>query len=257
MAQENINPTQIPVNPDAPIPSLNQSGYLLPIIGVILLILVVGAGAYYLGTTQNNKPEQPQTIITSKNTPQSSQNINQPLSPTTNIEQNTTTNWQTYTNTKLGYSFSYPPNYEVKGNEGDANLFPITSTVTGTAVIPLNGDSSSRIFSTLDIGTSVGMGAYFGSSDFSTAAIESRYILYGGPNGQSPTLSVYPITLSGVNGYKVIINGIMYGPDNKSTGPSTQTDYYIKAGNGHVLNIIVANNNANASSILSTFRFKN
>jgi hypothetical protein len=65
-----------------------QKGFA-PILIVVLIALVVGGGAYYLGTKKSSLP----TFSSSK-------------IPSTIFDE--TANWKTYTNTKFGYSLKYP-----------------------------------------------------------------------------------------------------------------------------------------------------
>ena len=84
----NLNQNLPSVNPVA-----NQRGNFLLIIGVIVLILVIGAGGYFLYQKQTSKPT----------------NSSQISPPTTSPTLDETANWKTYTNAKYGYSFKYPP----------------------------------------------------------------------------------------------------------------------------------------------------
>lgn len=67
-----VNPTQIPVQPQSPqeLPANNQKGFLPIILGVIVLLVIVAGGAYYLGTQQNKPTSQAiQQTTPNTNTP--------------------------------------------------------------------------------------------------------------------------------------------------------------------------------------------
>ncbi|MDP3973913.1 MAG: hypothetical protein Q8P92_03710 [Candidatus Daviesbacteria bacterium] len=91
--QEQVN-TDADIKQDSPPvnPISNQKGNFLLIIGLVVLVLVVGAGGYFLYQKQVNKP------VT---TPQTSQVTPSPIP-------DETANWKTYSNSSLGFSFSYP-----------------------------------------------------------------------------------------------------------------------------------------------------
>ena len=97
-AQEQVN-TNPDINQSSPSvnPILNQRGNFLLIIGIIVLLLVIGTGGYFLYQKQVNKPV---TI------PQTSQ-----LTPSSTPSE--TANWKTYTNTTWNYQFQYPSTWIV------------------------------------------------------------------------------------------------------------------------------------------------
>lgn len=97
-------------NPPPVNPTLNQKGNFLLIIGIIILLLVVGAGGYFLYQKQVNKPV---TI------PQASQ-----LTPSPTPGE--TANWKAYTNTTWNYQFQYPSTWIVE--ELDTEHVVITSS---------------------------------------------------------------------------------------------------------------------------------
>lgn len=82
---------------------MKQLGFI-PIL-IILLITAGLFGAYYLEKT--NKPQSVQ---------QTHQQVTQPT-PTASVSESTSSgeiaNWKTYTNSKFGYSFQYPPTLSV------------------------------------------------------------------------------------------------------------------------------------------------
>lgn len=108
-AQQKINP-EGNLNQDTPLsnPILNQKGNFLLIIGIIVLLLVIGAGGYFLYQKQVNKPVATQVSY-----------------PTPSPTSDETANWKTYTNTQYGYSIKYPPTIAFKSDRfylvGDDN----------------------------------------------------------------------------------------------------------------------------------------
>lgn len=106
--QPNQSQPTPPHQPPAPEPTIKQTGFLLPIIGVILLVALVGAGAYYLGVKKN----QTETL--------SQKPTSMPIAtPTTYqaISPDETTNWKNYNNPKLNITVKYPSDLFVEESE--------------------------------------------------------------------------------------------------------------------------------------------
>ncbi len=99
-------PTYQPSTPEQPI---KQRGFLLPIVGILVILLVLAGGSYYFMKVKApiTAPIQTQTTLPTT----------QPL-PTVVDE---TVNWNTYTNLKHGYVIKYP-------SEMPINTFPMTET---------------------------------------------------------------------------------------------------------------------------------
>lgn len=86
----------------------NQKGFIPLMLGVLILLVIVAGGAYYLGT-QKNKPAGSSSVESNQSTtaPTGSTQYN---APTTNPSStsDTLTNWKLYTSIKANYSFKYP-----------------------------------------------------------------------------------------------------------------------------------------------------
>ncbi|GEM_PF-4592968 len=99
---------------------VKQKGFLLPVVGIILFLVIVGAGAYYLGIT---KPSIPSMLEKTALTPQSSPTTNaaSPIaSPSQSIDQ--TASWKTYDNQNqkgVAFSIKYPSDKKVDINATD------------------------------------------------------------------------------------------------------------------------------------------
>jgi len=111
MEMDNTNQPETPVQPISN-PVHNQKGFFPIILGVLVLLLVVGGGAYYLGTqnsrTINQTSQQPAPSIgNSTNTPM-----------VTNIPNN---NWKTYTSGNL--TFNYPESFSIKSDSNNKVIF--------------------------------------------------------------------------------------------------------------------------------------
>lgn len=89
----------------------NQKGFFPIVAGMIVLLIVVAGGAYYLGT-QKNKPSLP-SIPQSNQLTVSPTESSQYLPSTTNPSPSSDTmvNWKSYISTKAKYSFRYPPEW--------------------------------------------------------------------------------------------------------------------------------------------------
>lgn len=126
-AQQQVNQgNNLNQSPPSVNPITNQKGNFLLIIGVVVLVLVIGAGAYYLRT---RKPAtivpSPTSVITSP-TPQ----VTPTSSPT-----DETANWKTYTSEDASFSFKYPSDwiYEAKKStlEIQGKKYNATSILAG------------------------------------------------------------------------------------------------------------------------------
>lgn len=84
-------------------PINNQKGFFPIILGVSILLIVVGGGAYYLGTQNSGKTTQPQNSnAQSATNPTSSPVVTQPS------QVDKTSGWESYISVKHGYEIKYP-----------------------------------------------------------------------------------------------------------------------------------------------------
>lgn len=101
-----MNNTDQPANPDESLtqpvqhPVNNQRGNFPIILGVLILLLLIGGGAYYLGTQNSNRQ------TTQVNTPS-------PTAPIPTTSTNKKSNWKTYSGT--AYTFIYPSEWKQTG----------------------------------------------------------------------------------------------------------------------------------------------
>lgn len=112
-------------------PTSNQKGNFLIPIGITFLILIVGAGAYYLSTRQKQSITQDKQNITVSPTA-TTQNL-----PTAPPILDTTANWRTYNNQKLGISVKYPSDLFIKEFETSTS-FTFEPYPTGEGPGPLD-----------------------------------------------------------------------------------------------------------------------
>lgn len=130
-----LNATLTTNNPSPNNSSINnQKGIWLPIIGVTLVVIIVGVGAYYLGARKNNAitPQITSQTPTSQPSPTS---IAQPTTSSVDKE-----NLETYTNSKFNYSVKYPSNLELSQidlqNAPYSAIFNIKQTEPGPVGFP-------------------------------------------------------------------------------------------------------------------------
>lgn len=109
---QTVNPTEINIQP-IPDPINNQRGNFSIILGVLVLVLVLVSGAYFLGIQNNKTVTQNETTNTQPTTIfQNNTLINPTDTQVTeeNPQNDRTSAWETYTNTQYGYTFKYPNN---------------------------------------------------------------------------------------------------------------------------------------------------
>lgn len=106
--------------PPQPVSNLikNKKGFFPIILGVLVLLVIVGGGAYYLGT--QNKSTKQSTINTPSPTISTQQN-NVATSPAYS-NGSVSTNWKTYKNTKYGYTVRYPPTIDITSSNPDGKV---------------------------------------------------------------------------------------------------------------------------------------
>lgn len=109
-ANQPVNPVKTPAQFTSN-PINNRKGNLPIILGVLVLLLVVGGGAYYFGTQSNlytfqaKLPTSPHSNI---------ENIS--LTSTPNQAMDDTSKWVIYKNAALGLTFKYPNDYKLVNN---------------------------------------------------------------------------------------------------------------------------------------------
>lgn len=121
---QETTPEQYPQQPVTEQP-IKQKGVLLPVIGGVFLIVVVGAGAYYLGITKSST--QP---VTKDATPTSSLQPSptiSTISPTaTQPSTDQTANWKMYTSSSE-FTFKYPSDWTITPDTYKYNYISLRS----------------------------------------------------------------------------------------------------------------------------------
>lgn len=121
----------------------NQKGFFPIMIGMIILLIVVAGGAYYLGT-QNSKSNLPSTSQSNQPTVSPTENSQYPPSTITpSPTSGTMVNWKSYISTKAKYSFKYPPEWPlVSVPESPQCTVCIETFVFSPAYNPNSGDTN-------------------------------------------------------------------------------------------------------------------
>ena len=114
---QNINPVPATTNPNPPQQSYyGKRGWLKWVLIYLTIAVLIYGGIYYYLATQQKKSSP---YSTNSPTP----TISQP-SPTPDLytegTRSATANWKTYTNTKVGYTISYPEYFEIDTQNEEA-----------------------------------------------------------------------------------------------------------------------------------------
>lgn len=113
--KQEVAPVQnIPKEQISNLPKTKQRSFIPPILGAVILLIIVVGGAYYMGTkSSNNNKSQINQLSTSSAAPTPKNYNQQPASTPSSPQTKDSSNWQTYSNEKLGYSVKYPTNLEI------------------------------------------------------------------------------------------------------------------------------------------------
>lgn len=142
---------------------VKQNGFLLPVIGVIILLIIVGAGVYYLGITKSSgKPAIENVISTPSIQPTSTTNQNQ--GTTTNDLSSETNGFPIYPGAIFVESKTVPP-----CQEGQYSGFSICNAKIYTWQVNSNHDQVSNWYKQNNLGwtCSGGAGSYTDSNNAS------------------------------------------------------------------------------------------
>jgi len=107
------SPQPLEQTPPVASPASHKPGNLLILVGVVIVILVVGFGAYFLGINRNQSSSQYSQQVTTPSTTPSTIVSPSPLS-------DETATWQTYTDGKLRFSIKHPEDIVIIRSFADA-----------------------------------------------------------------------------------------------------------------------------------------
>lgn len=134
---QSLNPLETPVQSQPEQKTVNNSKSLLPIIlGGLVLLVAVGASAYYLGTQKYQPPSNPQ-LSNQQSQVESTPTTNptsqlQPTRPTASFK----AGWRSYANDTYGYTLQYPAGWTLKqekDSEGDNRIWLVGNNATKAA----------------------------------------------------------------------------------------------------------------------------
>lgn len=187
---QTVNPSEAPSQPIQH-PINNQRGNFLIILGVLVLLLVVGGGAYYLGT-QNGQTKNIDTQL-----PMSSQINTSPTSipVATQVPSSTeTANWKIYIHPQYKYSIKYPPSVEFTMDRfhfiGDKNRKDTADGFGPHLAIYFRGDKSPAEAAKEELSTANLKDVELGNAT-GVQVLDREFDYYLAPNGKSsPVLRI-------------------------------------------------------------------
>lgn len=138
---QSVNPIETPTQPIQELVN-NKQGNVPIILGVLVLLLVVGGGSYYLGT-QKNQPstntqatiQQPQSEATPIPTSQA-QPTQSTIVPSPTPKSESKVGWKSYTDSSYGYTIQHPTGWTLKqekDSEGAARIRLTSTSATKAA----------------------------------------------------------------------------------------------------------------------------
>lgn len=231
----------------------NQKGFFLIILGIAVLLVIVGAGVYYIGTRNTQTQEL--------NTRPAISPQNDIASPTltpiiTQAQKDETANWKTYTSQQLPITFKYPPTMEATKLGGPGNRIPSGGyefKEGGVWVKPL----ASRYEVYLRITTVINSG----DSSYEWGVTDQLYNVSVGETpktGRTEFIRKQDIILSGINAH-------VYENERSKYPTSTSKLMIMKKGDSYYIFEITVNLNIDLEEkeryfktfdqILSTFKF--
>lgn len=235
-SSESVNPSEAPIQPIQH-PINNQKGNFPIILGVLVLLLVIGGGAYYFGK-MSNKPTETNELSVSNN----GSNIQiKDQSPNPANEAN---NLKTYINSKRGYQFNYPEEYKLEEAEATKTTFEGAYLQKDTEFTVGGGLGGSNV---LKKGVVISF-TVFPNKDISDTALKSEYgsdialkaVQIGGKEGTE--IIFQPETYAGRKIFTKLDNAILELSSNSGfeTNKQDQATYL-----------------SDFNKILSTFNFTN
>ena len=88
--------------------SSSKTKYILLSVFILLIIFLVGGGAYLLGVNKNSSSQKNTNLIAATSAPSPTLTPVPTIQPSPTSSLNSTANWKTYTSTLEGLSFKYP-----------------------------------------------------------------------------------------------------------------------------------------------------
>lgn len=108
----------VPINPGGPIP--HKTNFIVPILSIFALLLICSTTFFAYQDIQLQKQVASLTTLPT-NTPAKIPATATP-SASTSATPDVTANWQTYTNTKYGYSVQYPATFSLSDDSSQADM---------------------------------------------------------------------------------------------------------------------------------------
>lgn len=180
MPEEGFAETPQPIQPTET-KSTNWPKIILAVVVGLSLLACSAYAGYYYGTQQVQQPEKPTPVVS------------QPTPTPTPVVEDENTDWETYTNTTLGFSFKYPSGY-FKFQQDFPNA--------GTYLAPSQGKGGNGPkFLKLD-------DVWLDASTSSGANLESldEYLTLPGQQTYPPNAQKTPTTIDGIGGYIIEYN---------------------------------------------------
>jgi hypothetical protein len=140
-----------------------------------------------------------------------------------------TSSWQTYTNTKYGYSIRYPTEVTLSQELEGPETAPAVTADTNNLQFRQNGETIVSL-----------------RTQESNTPLTSDYILNSYPEGSRSQFVIQEVKLGELNGYRLDLGDVN----------ANNYHFYFQGPNNIIIRFAIEKNNETSMGIMSTFRFQ-